>query len=770
MLLLLEAEVAMAKRCGRRVLGWAWIGAVAAVLLAASSALAHSERPVTSPIRPGSVPALDRTCGETLVVCKATSRPTVAELLELVHQQRDARGDARAELQAKIAAWHRNAELFGACRYEHIQDAVAEAHDGACVQVMPGVYLEEPSRAQPTSSRGDNADGTYSYAWHRLYPNDANLIAIIGKYDITLEGTGAEPREVVVDAGFAKDVVIRADRADGVIIRNLWARDSNEHAIYVVETDGYVFDRTVGSYARDYELFSTASDNGLFTDCEALGGSDSGLYIGQSPDTRAAGRWSAEVRRCKIHHNALGFSGTQGNSVWMHDNEFTDNGIGLSYNTQNDHVNAPQRASLIERNHIHHNNFDVYAEGTDVPVGGPGRSFFHYPVGTGLWIVGGHDNLVRENRIHDNQHFGALLASNPLEGPVAADVHNNAFVDNLIGTAAGPGAGPNSTALPPGTSGYAPGASDFYWDETGNNNCWGPNPGTLRTDRPVLPGPCPAPNTGRGGPPLQKLFLLFACSMGPTPDGRYTTGDSPFVCPWGGPTPIERRNAAERECGNGALDLGEQCDPGLALAESCGSLGHGAGALACSATCTYDTRSCEANSCGRMGPAALRVTGVRPGRASSAQLQLSALDGSGRGFDPSQEGVDVVLRNDAGATYSAVIPAGASGWSQAPSGAWSYLNPGRKQAGVRSLTLGAGAAFGASAQVAGPGLAGLGASEIAGASLRVGDDCWAGELSCDPHLAGPGAKCTRPVGLPGPPVLGTPDSGGGGGPCPYCGS
>jgi hypothetical protein len=100
-------------------------------------------------------------------------------------------------------------------------------------------------------------------------------------------------------------------------------------------------------------------------------------------------------------------------------------------------VNAPQRASLIEGNWIHHKNFDVYAESTDVPVGGPGRNFFHYPVGTGVWLVGGEDNQFSLNRIHDNGRLGVLLAANPIEAPVPAEVHRSAFLDNLIGTAAG---------------------------------------------------------------------------------------------------------------------------------------------------------------------------------------------------------------------------------------------------------------------------------------------------------------------------------------------
>ena len=40
-------------------------------------------------------------------------------------------------------------------------------------------------------------------------------------------------------------------------------------------------------------------------------------------------RWAVEVRDCDMHHNTLGFSGTAGNSVYVHDNRIRSNGIGF---------------------------------------------------------------------------------------------------------------------------------------------------------------------------------------------------------------------------------------------------------------------------------------------------------------------------------------------------------------------------------------------------------------------------------------------------------
>src|SRR5215470_14834859 len=250
-----------------------------------NGAYAHQERDIESPVRPGPVPPIDRVNPHRIVVCKPSSQPTVPQLADILNRLGTATGAALDQARAEEAAWHRNADLFGECCFQHIQDAVNAASDDTDILVMPGVYREEPSRAAPTSTHGDLPNGSYSYEYHLAHPNDANLIGAIGKKNLTIEGTGATPRDVVIDVGFVKDVGIRCDRCLGFIARNFLEKDANEHGVYVVDSDGYIFDRLVGSYNRAYELFAFASDNGLMTDCEATGGGDSGFYIGGAPDT-----------------------------------------------------------------------------------------------------------------------------------------------------------------------------------------------------------------------------------------------------------------------------------------------------------------------------------------------------------------------------------------------------------------------------------------------------------------------------------------------------
>jgi lysophospholipase L1-like esterase len=57
-------------------------------------------------------------------------------------------------------------------------------------------------------------------------------------------------------------------------------------------------------------------------------------------------------------------------------------------------------------------------------------------------------------------------------------------------------------------------------------------------------------------------------------------------------------------CGDGTVDAGEDCEPGVALGDTCQTLGFSDGSLACGGDCQYDTTGCSgAPACGGGGDA-----------------------------------------------------------------------------------------------------------------------------------------------------------------------
>ena len=246
--------------------------------------------------------------------------------------------------------------------------------------------------------------------------------------NLQVEGSGISPDDVVIEAGDAskgnrgpngegskKDVGIRADRADGFVLRNMTVRHAGEHGIYVHETDGYMLDRFKAFYSRLYGTLTFASDHGVQQNCEAVGHGDSGIYPGGAPETGAqrpegtSERYNQEIRTCDLHHNLAGYSGTNGNAVHVHDNNIYDNSLGIQTDvvTGAGHPGYPGDSALFENNRIYSNNFNPYAPDSDV------KPAFPFPVGTGLWIAGGNQHEVRGNHFYDNWRRGTMLFSVP---------------------------------------------------------------------------------------------------------------------------------------------------------------------------------------------------------------------------------------------------------------------------------------------------------------------------------------------------------------------
>jgi hypothetical protein len=315
----------------------------------------------------------------------------------------------------------------------------------------------------------------------------------------------------------------------------------------VLESDGYVLDRFKAYYNGLYGTLVFVEDHGIQQNCEAMGHGDSGVYPGAAADTgfqRADGtkfRLNQQLRWCDLHHNMAGYSATNGNAIWVHDNNFYDNALGFTTDvfTAAGHPGFPQDSDLIEKNNFYSNNFNPYAAGSDVTPSVP------LPVGTGLWIAGGNDNVVRENRFFDNWRRGVMLFAvpdqlvcgptgiepeqlagcNPTATPPSTSYRNH-FSGNTMGIAL------DGSRKPNGTGDITTGRTDFWWDQyTGNTgNCWHDNTGpdgtassvTSTPLAPLLPAACDETSIGTGGPEQEaELLNCFA-------DITFETS----ACPW----------------------------------------------------------------------------------------------------------------------------------------------------------------------------------------------------------------------------------------------
>ena len=438
--------------------------------------------------------------------------------------------------------------------------------------------------------------------------------------DLQIEGTGVTPQDVRVEGGFdengdwRKHNGIKADRADGFRLVNMAFELFRENAIYVHETSGYLLDRVEANFNQLYGILTFTADRGVISNCETHHNGDSGIYPGSAADvngevgpdrrhvveTAPLERWSVEIFGCNTHHNALGFSGTAGNSVWFHDNLVHHNAAG--YVTDSfvpNHPGMPQDHAFLENNRIFANNVNYFenVQGEDPPcarevpeeVGfqdGVVCPVFPVPVGTGVLIAGGNSNLVRNNHIYDNWRNGVMQFYVPsviryqssmedavssgnmagFQGSLAEYLstegdtsHDNHYIDNAFGLHPDEFVQPN-------------GQYDVWWDDQGIGNCWQGNTSTSGDASATISG---VSNNAAGtilptcdvgsvnqAPDATKSGTLLPCSeyhirdnpdpagcdwfdLPPAPEGREDAPDDEVFAAQGNVTPAERDAAAD---------------------------------------------------------------------------------------------------------------------------------------------------------------------------------------------------------------------------------
>ncbi len=467
-----------------------------ALLLVPALASGHAERATFYPDHDaGSVPKRDTSRAEH-IVC----RPDSAKRIRRSFGPKKERARLR---------------MLKRCRFRNIQAAVDAASSGDRIAVMPGRYLEKPSRRIPVldpacsaekywESSGDNhqEDGRVpTFALQHDCPNARNLIAIIGdsldedrtcdlKCDLTLEGMGRRPRDVLVVGDRRKPDVIRADRADGFQLRNMAFEQGAYNNVNVVETNGFFLNKLVSRYASHYGVLSFTSDNGVYQKIEAYGSGDSGVYPGSGPE-RHCQDYGIEVRRVNSYGNTLASSGTAGNGTWTHHNNFHDNAAGIANDSfAPGHPGMPQDCSKWTDNRIYSNNVNLFEDDNEAycnstPFEKRRKTVvcpvFQVVVGTGLMFYGVNDNIVARNYIYDQHRNGIRQFAVPAPARGEYDPakaydtsHGNRYIDNTFGVR------PDGTRDPNGL--------DVYWDEQGLRNCWQDNrtaPGTSVTSDPA---------------------------------------------------------------------------------------------------------------------------------------------------------------------------------------------------------------------------------------------------------------------------------------------
>lgn len=298
--------------------------------------------------------------------------------------------------------------------YKSLQVAVTHARNGDWILVWPGRYRESVT-VEPG---------------HGL--TDGLHIRGLNRNGVVLDGTKLDGSGVHVSG------------VNHTWVENMTGehyKSGSSNAFYWTGVDGYWGNYLTAYDNGDYGVYaydSTCSGKEFCTLAYDYGSwnADSGIYIGGCRDCHAV------ITNSRAYKNAIGYSGTNaGGELYLINSEWDHNASGIVPNTLTSEPDPPQDGAVIVGNYIHDNNdHDV-----------PGTSIAGIaPVGYGIDLAGGWNNIVRGNLIKNQMH-GGVIAHWLFTPPVNNQVLYNRF--DHVGYAA------------------APSDADVIFDATGLQNC-----------------------------------------------------------------------------------------------------------------------------------------------------------------------------------------------------------------------------------------------------------------------------------------------------------
>ena len=335
-------------------------------------------------------------------------------------------------------------------QFSSIQAAVDAAHPGDFVLVGPGDYHETGNRIPPGANGDDRAGAAV------LITTPALHLRGMDRNGVVVDGTkpGAPPCSAkpadqdlgpIDKAGMASGrngvVVFKANGASMENLTacnyltgdlaggdNIWFDGGGATGAQKLGAWRGAFLSATTTYFKDdnspfanYGIYtSNTFGPGLMTQVYASNQADASFYIGACPNCNTT------LDQAHGQNSDLGYSGTNsGGHLVVQNSEFDHNQSGFVTNSQNnDDYPSPQDGAcpagqsgpkppgtqssgscwVFTHNSVHDNN------NPNVPASGSAAAG---PVGSGVVIAGGRNNIVTANRIFNNKAWGVLLVPYP---------------------------------------------------------------------------------------------------------------------------------------------------------------------------------------------------------------------------------------------------------------------------------------------------------------------------------------------------------------------
>lgn len=305
--------------------------------------------------------------------------------------------------------------------------------------LLAGTLFAQPNAAQPSAARPDFQKKLQRQL---ILAEDGDTIrldagtfmitgtlSLEGKNDITVIGAGINRTILSFKNQTEGAEGLRVSNGQRILLQDFTVQDAKGDAIKTMNVDGVTFRRVKTEWTGEpkaengaYGLYPVLCTNVLIEECEAIGASDAGIYVGQSKHII--------VRNCRAYHNVAGIEIENSQMADVYDNESTENTGGILVFDLPDLVQKKGGNVRVFKNKIHNNNYPNFA-----PAGNIVASV---PQGTGVLVLATNDVEIFDNDIIDNNSLGTgvisyYLTEKPLTDslyypyPSRVSIHDNRY-------------------------------------------------------------------------------------------------------------------------------------------------------------------------------------------------------------------------------------------------------------------------------------------------------------------------------------------------------
>jgi parallel beta-helix repeat protein len=256
-----------------------------------------------------------------------------------------------------------------------------------------------------------------------------NTLSLEGKKKVTIRGKGMNKTILSFKNQTDGAEGIRVSDGSDIVLEAFTVQDAKGDAIKTMHVKGITFRNvktewtgTPGPENGGYGLYPVQCQGVLIDQCEAIGASDAGIYVGQSKDI--------VVKKSKAYHNVAGIEIENSLNAEVFENEASENTGGILVFDLPDLVQKKGGQVKVYNNNIHDNNYINFAP--------QGNIVASVPSGTGIMILATKEIEIYQNKIINNQSAGTLIISYTTTGkkikdklydpfPSAISIHDNVY-------------------------------------------------------------------------------------------------------------------------------------------------------------------------------------------------------------------------------------------------------------------------------------------------------------------------------------------------------